>query len=89
MMSKIRKLLESHHIQLALATGASIILLAYVSKRILPEPMHNLALALPPSLAVLGEGLITSCETSWYGRTWVWISAILLLTALVIGWHLA
>jgi hypothetical protein len=88
-MSKIADFFRSHHIQLALATGASIIVLAYVSKRMLSEPMHSLALAFPPSLAVIGEGFIAKCEESWYGQAWVWVSAILLATMVVIGLHLA
>ena len=88
-MSKVAELFKSHHIQLALAVGVSIIALAYVSKRLLPEPMHSLALAFPPSPAVIGEGLIGKCEESWYGKAWVWVSVILVATVLVIGWYLA
>jgi hypothetical protein len=87
-MARTADFLESHHIQLALATGASIISLAYVSKRILPEPIDSLAMAVPPFLAVIGEGLIARCETSWYGKSWLWVTAILLATVFVIAWHL-
>ena len=87
-MSKSIDSFRSHHIQIALAAGAGIIVLAYALKRVLPEPMHSLALAFPPSLAVSGDGLITKSGKAWYGKAWVWISAILIATLLVIGWYL-
>ena len=36
-ISKLKELIKSPHIHIALATGASIIILAYVSKRVLSE----------------------------------------------------
>jgi hypothetical protein len=87
-VSKIRGFLESHHIQLALAAGTSIIALACVSRRVLPEPMHDLALAIPALVAVIGEGLIAKGEEFWFGRSSVWVGTILLATLLVIGWYL-
>jgi hypothetical protein len=39
-MSKIKELIKSPHIQIALATGFSIIVMAYFSKRVLPKPMR-------------------------------------------------
>ncbi len=87
-MSKVVETFKSHHIQLALATGASIIALAYVSKRILTEPMDYLAMAFPPFLAVVGEYVIAKNTDSWVGATRYWVLAILLSTALVITLHL-
>lgn len=87
-MPKIVDFFKSHHVQLALATGASIIVLAYVSKRMLPEPMHNLAQALPPFVAVIAEGIITKYKDSRIATTWYWVVAILLVTALMIGFYL-
>ena len=88
-MRKLVEFFKSHHIQLALAAGASIIALAYVSKRVLPEPMDNLVLAFPPFVAVVGEGVISQHGESWYGKARVWVLATLLATVLVIGYHLA
>ena len=88
-MSKIVDFFKSHHIQLALAVGASIIALSYVSKRVLPEPMDNLVMAFPPFVAVVGEGVISMHGESWYGAAWVWVLATVLATVLVIGYHLA
>lgn len=87
-MSKIADFFRSHHIQLALATGASIIALAFVSKRLLPEPMDKLALAFPPFVATIGEAVIAKNKDSVFGRAWIWVVAVLLATVLVIGWHL-
>jgi hypothetical protein len=84
-MSKIAEFFKSHHIQLALAAGASIIVLAYVSKRVLPEPMPDLHLAFPPFIAVVAEAVITRYKNSWFARTWYWVLAILLATVLVIA----
>lgn len=87
-MSKIADFFKSHHIQLALAAGASIIALAHVSKRVLPEPMDNLAQAFPPFLAVVAEGVITKYRDSKIGTPWYWVVAILLATVVVIVAHL-
>jgi hypothetical protein len=88
-MSKVGDFFGSHHIQLALATGASIITLAFFSKRVLPEPIPTLHQALPPFVAVLAEGVISQRKDSRIARTWVWVLAILLSTVLVIGLHWA
>lgn len=83
-MAKFKELLSSHHIQLALATGVSIIVLAYVSKRVLAQPMNTLAQAFPPFLAVVAEGVISRYPSSKFSKTWHWVLAILLATVLVI-----
>jgi len=87
-MSRFRELIGSHHIHLALATGASIIALAYVSKRVLTEPIHELAQALPPFVAVVGEGVIGRYPKSRFARTRYWVLAILITTALIIAVYL-
>ena len=86
-MSKIIELLKSPHIQIALATGISIIGLAYFSKRILPEPIGYLSLAIPPFIATVYEAVINKYKDSWFCTTWYWVVAIFLATALVIGFH--
>jgi hypothetical protein len=87
-MSKVAEFFKSHHIQLALATGFSIIALAYFSKRVLPEPIPYLHLAFPPFLAVVAEAIIAEYRNSWFARTWYWVLAILLATVLVIALHM-
>jgi hypothetical protein len=83
-MDNIKKLKVNPHIQIALAAGTSIIVLAYFSKRVLPEPLSYLELALPPLLATLFETTTKKKKAAWYGRPVVGILAILLATVLVI-----
>ena len=83
-----KQVLKSHTIQIALVTAGSIILLAWVSKRLLPEPIGYLSLAIPPLIATISETLLgkykETCDlkTSWF------IFAILLSTAVIIFIHL-
>jgi len=85
-MSKIKKFSINPQIQIALATGTSIIVLAYFSKRVLPEPLSYLELALPPFVALLFETATKKKKkAAWYGRPLYGILAILLATVLVIG----
>ena len=83
-MSKFVKLLKSPQIQIALATGFSIIVLAYFSKRVLPEPIGHLPLAIPPFVATIYEVVLEKYKKSKICTTWYWIVAILLTTAFVI-----
>lgn len=83
-MSKIFDFFKSPHIQIALATGISIIALAYFSKRILSEPIGYLPSALPPFLMVIYESLQGKYKNHKILTTWYWISAIFLSTALII-----
>ena len=52
---KLKVFFSSPHIQIALATGFSIILMAIFSKRILSEPIGYLSLAIPPFIAAIFE----------------------------------
>ena len=85
-MRKIKKISINPQIQIALATGASIIVLAFFSKRVLPEPLSYLELALPPFIAVFfATPAAKKKKAVWYGRPLYGILAILLTTVLVIG----
>jgi hypothetical protein len=86
-MKKIKELLKSHHIQIALATGASIIILAYFSKRVLPEPIGYLSLAVPPFLATIYEAVLDRYKGARICTTWYWVVAIFVATVLVIFFH--
>jgi hypothetical protein len=57
-MTKLKELIKSPHIQIALATGVSIIVMAYVSKRMLSEPISYFALAIPPFIATIYEAIL-------------------------------
>ena len=87
-MSKFKEVIKSPHIQLALASGFSIIAMAYVSKRILAEPIGYLKLAIPPFLAVIYEVVANRYKDSRICTTWFWVAAILAATALVILLHI-
>ena len=87
-MPRIIEYLKSHHNQLALAAGTSILALAAVSKWVLPEPMGTVPQVFPALVAVVAEAAITKCKGRWMAAPWVWVLAILLSTAVVIGLHL-
>ncbi len=87
-MSKIKDFFLSPHIQIALATGISIIILAWVSKRVLAEPMHNLVLAIPPLIAAVYESLMNKYKDKKICTPWYWSTAVLGTTALIILFYL-
>jgi hypothetical protein len=86
-MKKLKELLKSPHIQIALATGLSIIVLAYFSKKILPEPIGYLPLAIPPFIATIYEAVANKYKNKKISTTWYWVVAILVATALVIVFY--
>lgn len=86
-MSKFKELIKSPHIHMSLATGISIIVLAYFSKRILPEPIGYLPLAIPPFLMTIWESLLNKNRYEKICKTWYWVVAIFITTALVIVLH--
>ncbi len=77
-MRKLKELIKSPHIQISLATGVSIIIMAYVSKRLLSEPIGYLSLAIPPFIATIYEAILNKYKDSKICTTWYWIVAILL-----------
>lgn len=83
-MKKIKELLKSPHIQISLAAGTSILILAYFSKRVLAEPIAYLPLAIPPFIATVYEVVLKRYENSWISKTWYWIVLIFVATFLVI-----
>ncbi len=87
-MNKIKELIKSPYVHIALVTGFSIIVMAFVSKKLLPEPMGKLSLAIPPFLMVIYGLLIERYKNTKILTTWYWIVAILVATALVIIFHI-
>ena len=87
-MAKFKELLKSPHIHLSIATGLSIIVLAYFSKNILPEPIGYLNLAIPPFMATITESLIGRYKDKIFLITWLGIAAVLIATILVIVFHM-
>ncbi len=86
-VEKVKEYLAHPIIQIALAAGASIIILAYFSKRVLPQPLSTLELALPPFVATLFEALAKTREGAWYTRPVFGVIAIALATVLVIAFN--
>ena len=86
-MSKLRELIKSPEIQLSLATGITIIVMAYVSKRILQKPFGYLPLAIPPFVVVIYEAVASKFKNLKICTTWYWIVAIFVTTALVILYY--
>jgi hypothetical protein len=78
------KTLKSPHVHIALATGISIIVMAYFSKRILPRPIDYLPNAIPPFFMVIYEAVSVRYKKKKICTTWYWIAAIFLSTAIII-----
>jgi predicted histidine transporter YuiF (NhaC family) len=87
-MSKVKKMLKSPHIQIALATGSCIIIMAYASKRLLPEPIGYLPLAIPPFFMTIYEYVAQRYKNKRIVTTWYWITALFLSTALIILYYM-
>ena len=83
-MNNLKQLLKSPHIQIALAIGFNIIILAYFSKRILPEPIGDIFLAIPPFIGTIFELLLGKYKGSRFCKTGYWVAAIFLSTVVVI-----
>lgn len=83
-MNNIKDFFNNHHIQISIATGLSIIILAYFSKRVLPQPLSYLELAAPPFIATIYESMLAKHKEKIYMQTWIWVIAILVTSALVI-----
>ena len=86
-MSKFKEIIKSPHVQIALATGISIIVMAYFSKRILPKPIGYVPTAIPPFLMVVYEALLERYKKKKICTTWYWIVAIFSTTAVIIILH--
>lgn len=84
MIDKFKEFLNSPHIQIALATGVSIILMAYFSKRVLPEPIGYLPMAIPPFIALVYENVLNKYKKKKVATAGYWVIAIFAATALII-----
>jgi hypothetical protein len=84
----VKDFFRSKHIQLALVAGICLVAVAYVSKRILPEPMDSLYIKLPALLVVLSETAISFKKKVWYTNVRFWIPAILVVNVSIIVIHL-
>jgi hypothetical protein len=84
----LKNLIKSGHIHVALALGASIIVLAYVSKRALPTPMKPIYLGVTSLIMVAYEAVAGTKKDHVLSRSIYWVSAIVLATAIIILTHL-
>jgi len=87
MIEKLKELIKFPHIQIALATGISIIVMAYFSKRVLPEPIAYLPLAIPPFIASIFEVILSKHKKKKIAATWYLVAAILITTAFIITFY--
>lgn len=87
-MSKLKEFVKSPHIKIALATGFCIVLTAYVSKKVLSEPMKDVELGIVPFIALIYELLLGKNKNSKYLKPEYWITAIFITTLLLIVFHL-
>jgi len=87
-MGKLKELLKSGHIHVALALGISIIVLSYVSKRILPEPMEPLYLSITSLIMVAYEAALGTKKNHPLTKSIYWVLAIVTATAIIIILHL-
>jgi len=84
----LNEFIRARHIQIPLVTGASMIVLAYVSKRVLPEPMKNIYITIPGLFLVGAEAVLGLKKNAWYTNINYWIFAAVLATSLIIILHL-
>jgi len=84
-MAGPKRFWRSGHIQVALATAVSIIILAIASRRLMSRPISDLYVAIPPFLMSLYEGFQRSPKASFLKKTWVWVAGIVLVTLVIIA----
>ncbi|MBN2602465.1 MAG: hypothetical protein JXR87_10765 [Candidatus Marinimicrobia bacterium] len=83
-MSVFEKLTKSPLIYIALATGFCIIVLAYFSKRVLDNEIGLLPMAIPPFLMSIHSTLYKKYKDRKYWQSKYWITAITVITCLII-----
>ena len=86
MLSKVVDFFKHPLIQIALATGASIIVLALFFKKIMGTEVPATWSAIPALMIPLYE-LARVKKWRWLTRTWVPITLILVSTILIIIFH--
>ena len=87
-MAGFKGIIRSGHIHVSLALGISIIGLAYVSKRLLEEPIKALYLGIPSFIMLAYETLIGMKKYPRLTKAIYWVIAILLATGLIIMAHM-
>jgi Na+/H+ antiporter NhaD/arsenite permease-like protein len=80
----LKDLIKSHHIQLALAVGISIIAMSYFSKKILDKPISNIMQAIPAFIIIAYEFLQAKKVNPKLLKPLYWVVAIFFVTILII-----
>ena len=86
-MASSKELLRSGHIHVSLALGISIIVLAYVSKRMLPAPMEPIYLSMTSLLMAGYEAVASRKKYKRLAKSWYWVVAIFAATVVIILIH--
>jgi len=86
-LNKLKEFFKSPHIQIALATGISIVVMTYFSKRVLQEPIGYIQMAIPPFIALVYENVLNKFKKKKVATAWYWVIAIFVATALIIVLH--
>ncbi|MFC2135874.1 hypothetical protein ACFLTH_14760 [Bacteroidota bacterium] len=87
-MTKFKQTIKSPHIHGAITAGFSIIAMALCSKYLCAKPIGYLSLAIPPFIATLHSSLLDKYKERRSMKTWYWVTAIIIATAVVIFIHL-
>jgi hypothetical protein len=87
-LESLKEFIRSKHIQLALVTGVSLIVLTFVSKRVLSAPMENIYISIPGLIMVAAEGVLGLKKKAWYTNQYLWIISAVLATSLIVVLHL-
>lgn len=83
-MTNIKELMKSSHIQIALASGISMLTIACFTRWILKKPIDPFLLAIPALIEAAYEYVLKKHKDSKICRTWIWIVAILASTILIL-----
>ena len=83
-MRDLKEHLRSPHIQIAIATGISILAFAISSIWLPLRRFDPLVLTIPPLMEIVHGALYVKRRDAWYMRTWYWVGGILVSTALLI-----
>lgn len=86
-MQKIKKILSSSHVKIALASAFSMISIGLFSTYILLKPVAPMLMliAIPPIIEALYETLYLKYRNAKFLKDWYWVVGILLATLLVIA----
>lgn len=83
-MPDLKETLRSPLIQIAIATGVSILAIATSSAWVEMKPYDPLLLTIPALIEIVHGVLYAKAKEARYTRTWYWVCGILASTAFLI-----